>query len=232
MVFVKSMVKGGDKYFEEILTVYDNTLKGDLRSIFSKFSRPWLHEINSARRSRVAPIGHGYRASTAHSGNGYVIQTYVKGPLVIHMLRQLFLLRTHSDDLFTRILRDYVREFTGKQASTADFQKIIERDAPGDWSWFFNNWIYRAEIPTVRWNYRVDSNGDKHTVTVTVKKSDVPNDFVFMVPVTVEFEGNKQGTFIMTVKDAETTITREVPMRPRNVVFAPGHSLLANIKKE
>lgn len=232
MVFVKTMVKGGDKFFEEILQVYDYTIKGDMRGMFSKFNRPWLHEMNSAKRSRIAPIGHGFRASTADLPAGYLVQTYIKGPLVLHMLRQLLLLRTNSDELFTKILRDYVREFSGRQASTAGFQKIIERNAPGDWSWFFNDWIYRAEIPTIRWNYSVASAGGKHTVTLNVKKSDVPPEFVFMVPVTVEFEGNKQGSFVMVVKDAQQTITRDVPLKPRNVVFAPGHSLLANIRKE
>jgi hypothetical protein len=232
MVFVKSVVKGGDKFFEEILQVYDYQIRGDLRGTFSKFNRPWLTQMSAASRYRIAPIGHGYRASSADVPAGYTVQTYIKGPLVLHMLRQLFLFRTHSDDLFTKILRDYVREFSGKQATTADFQKVIERNAPGDWSWFFNNWIYRAEIPTVRWSYRVDQAGDKYSLSLTVKKSDVPPEFVFMVPVTVEFEGGKEGTFIMMVKDAEQTITRDLPMRPRNVVFAPKHSLLANIKKE
>lgn len=232
MFFVKSTMKDGPKYFNEMLQVYEYIVKGDMRGMFSKFNRPWLIETSASKRARLGPIGHGYRAGTFEIPAGYMMQTYYKGPLVIHMLRQILLLRTRSDDLFIKILRDYVHEFSGKEASTADFQKIVERNAPADWSWFFNDWIYRAEIPTVRWNYRVEPNGDKFNLTVNVKRSDVPQDFVFMVPVTVEFEGNKTGSVMMVIKNDEETMTKELPMRPKNVVFAPDHSLLANIKKD
>ena len=67
---------------------------------------------------------------------------------------------------------------------------------------------------------------------ITVKRSDVAPDFTFLVPVRVEFEGGKSGYLFVNVKDNEQTITKDLPMAPRNVVFAPDFSLLANIKKE
>jgi hypothetical protein len=232
MMFVQSTVKDGPKYFNEILQTYDNTLKGDLRGAFSKFNRPWLMEIRGNARARVGPIGHGYRASTAEMPIGYEVQTYLKGPLVVHMLRELLLARTHNDDAFLKVLRDYVKDNSGKLASTADFQKAIEKNVGGDWSWFFNDWIYSADIPTVRWSYKTEPAAQGVKLSLTVKRSDAPPDFTFLVPVRVEFDNGKAGMFFVNVKENEQTITKDLPAQPKNVVFAPNYSLLANIRKE
>ncbi|PYQ47058.1 MAG: hypothetical protein DMF59_19905 [Acidobacteria bacterium] len=92
-----------------------------------------------------------------------MIQTYVKGPLVINMLREILRIKTHGDETFVKILRDYVHEYNGKLATTADFERIVERDSQTDFRWFFDDWIYGAEIPTIKWNYQVvpASNGYK-----------------------------------------------------------------------
>ena len=233
MMFVQSMVKDGQAHFNEILDAYDSMVKGNLTSIFSKYLRPWLLEIRQSARKRVGPIGIGYRAATSDYPIGYQVQAYVKGPLVIHMLRSMLYQKTHSDDLFLKILRDYVRDYGGKLASTADFQKIVERDAPGNWSWFFDDWVYGAEIPTVRWSYKVEPDGSQYRLTLNVKRSDVAPDFVLIAPVRVEFEGNKVATIFVPVKsDEPVTVQRQLADKPRNVILGADHSLLANIRKE
>jgi hypothetical protein len=232
MMFVQSTVKDGPAHFNEILEAYDAIVKGSLNSLFSKYNRPWLLDMRASARRRVGPIGIGYRAGTGDYPIGYFVQSYVKGPLVIHMLRSLLQQKTHNDDVFVKILRDYVHDYSGKLASTADFEKVIERDAPGNWGWFFDDWVYGAEIPTVRWSYKVEPDGDKFRLTLNVKRSDTSPDFNFIAPVRLEFEGNKVATLFVQINQDAQTIQKQLPARPRNVVFAPDHSLLANIRKE
>jgi hypothetical protein len=232
MMFVQGVVKDGPKYFEEILNVYDSIVKGNLSGGFSKFNRPWLIEMRASARNRLGPIGHGYRAGTGDMPAGYLVQTYYKGPLVLHMLRSMLRQKTHNDDLFVKILRDYVHQYSGKEAGTADFQKVVEQDAPGNWSWFFNDWINRAEIPTVRWSYKVEPDGQAYKLTLDLKRSDVGPGFDMIVPVRVEFEGNKFGTLFVPLNQDEKTVQQQIPARPKNVVLGADHSLLANIRKE
>ena len=232
MMFVRSTVKDGQTYFNEILDAYDSIVLGNIGNLFSKFMRPWLLETRPSARRRVGPIGIGQRASTGEYPIGYQVQAYVKGPLVIHMLRSILLQKTHNDDVFLKILRDYVHDYAGKLATTADFQKIVERDAPGNWNWFFDDWVYGAEIPTVRWSYKVEPDGNAFLLTLNVKRADVSPEFLVVAPVRLEFEGNKFATIFVAVKEESVTIRRQLPMKPRNVVFAPDHSLLANVRKE
>ena len=65
-----------------------------------------------------------------------------------------------------------------------------------------------------------------------MKRSDVPSDFAFIAPVRVEFDGGKAGYLFMNIKDDEQTISRDLPVAPKIVTFAPNYSLLANIRKE
>ena len=131
-----------------------------------------------------------------------------------------------------KILRDYVHEYSGKLATTADFQKIVERDAPGNWNWFFDDWVYGAEIPTIRWSYKVEPDGSAYRLTLNVKRSDVAPDFTLIAPVRLEFDGNKFATIFVPVKEEAVTVQKQIPAKPRNVVLGPEHSLLANIRKE
>lgn len=232
MLFVQSFVKGGTGYFDEILLSYDGIVKGNLSGGFSKFNRPWLIEFSGADRGRLGPIGHGYRASTTEIPAGYVIQTYHKAPLVLHMLRMLLRYKTQNDDLFAKVLRDFVHEYSGKAASTADFQRVLERNAPGDWSWFFDSWIYSADIPSYRWRYEVKEAERMYTVTVHVDRRGVADDFKVVIPIRVEFEGGAGGYFYMVNTQTKQSITQKVAKRPKNVVLGPDYSLLANIRRD
>jgi hypothetical protein len=234
MMFVQSTVKDGTRHFNEILDAYEGVLKANMLGGFSKFSRPWLARMlrNSAFRQRLGPIDLGYRAGTGELPFGYMVQTYYKGPLVLHMLRSLLRYKTQSDDLFIRVLRDFVHQYSGKQASTADFQRVLEGDAPGDWSWFVHAWIESAEMPTLTWSYKVEPSGSSYKLSVTVKRSGVGDDFSLIAPVRLEFDGNRSAMMFVPVNSAEQTVSQSIDARPRAVVFAPDHSLLANIRRE
>jgi hypothetical protein len=231
MMFVRDTVKGGPKYFEEILRSYDGIVKGNFAGGFSKFNRPWLIERSTVDRNRLGPIGHGYRASTGEIPAGYTIQTYVKGPLVLHMLRTLLLFKTGNDDAFVGTLRNYVKEFSGKNASTADFRRVLEQTTKGDWGWFFDAWIYGADIPSYTWSYDVQPSEGAYLLTVNVERRDVPEGFMIPIPVRVEFEGGKGGYFYMPSKPGKQTVTQKLPAKPKNVTFAPDYSVLASIKR-
>jgi hypothetical protein len=231
MMFVQSQVKGGEKLFEQILESDEGIVYGDLRGGFSIFARPWLVELRAANRARVGPIGLGLRASTSDLPIGYVIQTYSKGPLVLHMLRQLLFFRTGKDDLFVKILRDFAKEYSGKAASTDDFRRVVENVVQSDFRFFFDAWINRAEIPSYTWSYKVEPNGAGYQITLDIKRSDVPEDFMALIPIRFDYEDGTSGMIFLPNKKSVQTLTQKVQKKPRAVVFAPDHSLLAKISR-
>lgn len=104
--------------------------------------------------------------------------SYQKGSWVLHMLRQ-----QTGDDLFQRIIRQYYKEYGGKNARTEDFVRVAEEVSKLSLKNFFQQWLYRAGVPvlSVKWNY--DETGKKIILTVKQQQEQLytfPMEFAVM----------------------------------------------------
>ncbi len=235
MMFVEATLKNGPALFNEILRAYNDEQNGSIKSGFSKFTRMGVNLQNRAYGDRTGPIGHGWRANTGEVPTAYSSQVYGKGALVLHMLRGMLRDETGSDQAFTDILRDFVRTHRGGLASTQDFEAAVARHAPGDWSWFFDEWVRGNAIPAYRWTSTIASSPDaqgKYALTLKVRQGDVPPGFKMSVPVSVELGNGKTERRRVMVDEAEETFTLAFPEKPRGVVFNPDWEVLAKVKRE
>ena len=155
MMFVEATMKDGPRYLQEIIRAYNDEQNGSIKSGFSKFTRMDVNKANSLHGDRSGPIGHGWRADTGELPTAYSSQVYGKGALVLHMLRGMLRDQTGSDQAFLDVLRDFLHTYQGKAPSTGDFEAVLARHVPGDWSWFFDEWVNGMGIPTYRWSYDV-----------------------------------------------------------------------------
>ncbi len=235
MMFVQATLKNGDKLFEEILQTYTRLLMGSLKGAFSKFARPGLIDVDLSHQRRMGPIGLGYRASNAAMPQGYVIQAYYKGPLVLHMLRKILQAKSQGkDDLFLAALRDFVRQNQGKNASTADFQAVLERQTGMDWGFFFDQWIYGTAIPTYVWSYHIAQQPDAEghfLVDLKIEQRDAPAGFHMPLPVVFRLADGRSGTFLVEVSAEQDSFQIPLPIRPAKLELAPDFAVLARIKK-
>lgn len=235
MLFVEASLPKG-RYFQEIVDTYTSEQTGGVGAVMSKFFRPWSASVfRSDRRVMLGPIAAGYRASSAQVPYGYFIQIYDRGALVIHMMRSMLRERTGSDDTFRAILKDYVQSYSGRTASTRDFQAVVARNAPagGDWGWFFNQWVYGAWVPTYTWSARIPSRQDadgRWPVEVSVAQSDVPEGFVMPVPMRVDLGGGRTAQVLLPVQRSEETFTVPLSERPRKVELNPDGAVLARMR--
>jgi hypothetical protein len=232
MIFLEATMNKG-KYFEEILDVYFEEQLGGRSKEMSRFSRPWLQLRYQDVRDQLGPIGVGYRASTYRVPSGYSVQAYNKGAMVFHMLRMLLRTATGNDDMFRAVLKDFLQTYAGQPVSTADFAGILGKHVPGDWSWFFNQWVYGTDIPTYSWDYSIANQpGGQYQLSVTVSQSGVPEGFTMPVPLQVDLGGGKVAKVPLIIKQAEETFSFNLPARPRKVVLNPEYSVLAKVKKK
>ncbi|MCP5049741.1 MAG: M1 family metallopeptidase [bacterium] len=221
-------------YFNDILTAYTNEMTGSTKTLLSKYARPWKMLKDKRNREKMGPIGIGGRASSADAPMGYTMQVYHKGPLVLHMIRVMMRNASGNDQLFCSILRDFLRNHRGKDASTQDFRRIIETRTKQDWSWFFNQWVHGTSIPTYTWSYRNSKgpNGSgKYEVTVTVKQSNVPSGFKMGVPLQVKFGKGDMRQFTLPINKPEQSFNLAFPKKVKRLVLNPDHSVLAKVKK-
>lgn len=235
MMFVEAKVKDGPKLFQEIIRAYDDELNGSIQSGFSKFSRPGVNLLNRAYGNRIGPIGHGWRARTGELPTAYSSQVYAKGALVLHMLRGMLRDETKTDQTFVDVLRDFLASHKGGFVSTKDFQAAVTRRAPGDWSWFFDQWVEGTAIPSYRWSSTIAAApdaGGKWSVALKVRQSDAPAGFKMSVPVVVDFGGSKTERLRVMVDQPEKIFTLPFAEKPRSVIFNPDSEVLAKVKKD
>lgn len=232
MMYLEAVVEGGKKVYEDVLQAYTDMLLSKRVTDFNRFARPGLVDFDNDHRERLGPIGLGGRASTCEMPGGYALQAYYKGPMVLHMMRHVLRAKNGKDDLFITILRDFVAQHRGGQASTADFQRVVEQHAGGSWDWFFDQWIYGNGIPTYTWDYSVAKTDDgRPMLELTVEQSGVPEGFVMPVPVRVEFAGGQGGLIRVNVSKPRETFRMPLPKPAKKVVFNPDWAVLAHVSK-
>lgn len=227
MLFLQATMDGGQKMYDEMVTAYVGSVTGVLKPTRMG---AWI-ERNDKERERIGPISVGYRASTAGAGGGYIGTTYQKGALVLHMLRTLLLNVTKSDDTFFDVLRRFLDTHEGKAASTDDFIATLTAVAPGDWQWFFDQWVHGTDIPTYTWRWSPAKEDGKDVIKVTVEQSGVRPGFRMPVPVAITFGKDKVGQVIVPVDQSSETFTIPVPAKPKRVEFNPDNAVVAVTKK-
>lgn len=231
MMYVQATMENGEKWFDDILFAYREALQGSIKAGFSKFQRAGIVPLNPNLRQEVGPIAVGYRAATADAPGGYVAQAYLRGPWVLHMLRVMLRNLTRSDELFVKVLSDFLKAHDGKAATTEDFVASLTRTAPGDWQWFFDQWVYGTAIPTYAWDWKAErGDGGRHVLAVTVRQEGVPDGFRMPVPVKIDFGGGQEGQAVVLVDEREETFRLPLPARPRKVELNPDFAVLANTK--
>jgi aminopeptidase N len=138
---------------------------------------------------------------------------------------------TGSDEAFLATLREFIDSHQGKVASTEDFQATLARTVPGEWSWFFDQWLRRAEIPIYSWEHEVVAAADgDYRVLLQVRQEGVPDGFRMPVPVRVELAGGGVERRSILVDEPEELFELVVSARPTKVVFNPDNSVLAKVK--
>ncbi|HYU33163.1 MAG TPA: M1 family aminopeptidase [Thermoanaerobaculia bacterium] len=191
---------------------------------------------------QAGPITLGYRLYTQRTPSAGAVVIYSKGAYVLHMLRLLMRepAAPDPDARFIALMRDYTATYAGKLATTADFQKIVERhmvpalNATGDGKvdWFFNQWVYGTEIPRYVSDLKVEkADGDQWRIFGQVKQQGVGKEFRAVVPLQVDFGKNETATIGLVPMIGETSVPVDVkiklPKKPKKALVNAHGEVLA-----
>jgi hypothetical protein len=186
---------------------------------------------NAVANYQAGPITQGWRLSTERSPSAPQAMIYEKGGYVLHMLRMLMWdgRSQTPDGPFIAMMKDFTSTYGGKFATTADFQKIVEKhmlppmNATGDgkMDWFFQQWVYGTEIPRYKANLKVQPEGDAYHITGTIAQEGVSPTFRTLLPIYVEFDKGEKARVGMLAFVGETTkpvdVKLPLPKKPKRV---------------
>jgi aminopeptidase N len=105
---------------------------------------------------------------------------YQKGGWTLHMLRGQL-----GTEVFWQGIRAYYQRYRDSNASTADFERVMEETSGQDLKWFFQQWLYRAGSPQVEGTWRYDATAKKVQIDLTQNE---PGD-AYRLPIEIAIDG-------------------------------------------
>jgi hypothetical protein len=226
-----------DEWLNEGFATYSEALyrqvaKGvdDFKEYMQRLRQQVFSDIGGGKSlAELGSIWLGSRLSSLEVPQGeYLI--YVKGAYVLHMLRMmLFDYNKKSDERFIKMMKDYVRAYTGKIATTEDFKKTVEKHFGEDMDWFFDQWVYGTEIPIYRFDCNIEQSSSEYFLTITAQQSGVPNDFKMPVPFILNF-GNDHAVVHLDITGSDMIVKRfHLPQEPVSIDANPWCAVLCSI---
>src|SRR5260221_13521212 len=108
----------------------------------------------------------------------------MKGAWVLHMLRMMMVnLSSLQEDSFTKMMAEFYQTYKGKDASTQDFRALVEKYFHSDMGWFFDEWVYGTDVPTLKCTHSgVRSASGKYSLKINVQQKEVSKPFTLYLP--------------------------------------------------
>ena len=218
---------------------------------FASFSGIWYVQAERKRsdeyfhfldqyRSDIRDVGRDAGAiidatkATTEPG-GHRVMIYEKGAWVLNMLRVLMLdLRTMSDDRFIATLKDFYQTYNGTDASTENFQRVVEEHVGAPMDWFFAEWVRGTAIPTyhVAWTSEAQPDG-RFRVRLRVRQEGVDSTFQMPVLVSADLGGGRTARFRVNVRGGQAEYQSPLlPAQAQSVTFSDLHATLAEVRTE
>jgi aminopeptidase N len=197
---------------------------------FWKEQQKLLVEKNKegVRAIDAGPLTMGQRLDNNKAGeNIYQAVIYSKGAYVLHMLEMMEYWAKDGNSkggnevAFQHSMQQFVKEYSGKAATTEDWKASMERTMPrsldidgnGKLDWFFNEWVYGTALPKYTVNSRFMTNNDGTTTAfLKLTQSNVSDDFEMIVPLYLQMADGKMIHFAGLTMHGNATFEQQIPL--------------------
>ena len=195
--------------------------------------------VGSGKVAEIGPLILGRRLLTRNTRNAYSRLIYDKGALVLRMLHFLFSDPSSGNgQSFFDMMTDFVKRYENKAASTEDFQDVANAHfvrtpiarhfGLKDLNWFFNQWVFEANFPSYRMEYRIEpGEGGQYVVKANISQENAGQNWFMPLPVVVTFQDNRQGRSLVYANGPQTPFQISLPMKPSSVELDPEYWILS-----
>jgi len=144
-----------------------------------------------------------------------------KGASVFRLLRD-----TLGEQKFNQLLRNFLQQYRGKNASIDDFEKLASQVAGVPMRYFFARWVEGTGVPEFSADYQIiRTRGGKFVTRGTVKQN--YDNLRLPVEVQLRAEGEGESKIVkIDVEDASADFNIESSGKPLEIVIDPNFKLL------
>ncbi len=145
-----------------------------------------------------------------------------KGAMILHMLRWV-----EGNQKYDATMRAFFGKYTGKSASTADFEAIAEEKYGEQLRWFFSQWFDSTGAPEFKTKYSVYRLGNNKGFRIVGQITQDLDLFRMPVELKIDTDG-KTETKRIDVVGTDSAFTTETFGRPRRISIDPDDWVLKN----
>jgi len=151
---------------------------------------------------------------------------YRRGAVVLRLLQKHL-----GEEKWWKSVKNYVKEFAGKSASTKDFQKVVEESSGEKLDWFFEQWIYKMGHPMFEVSKKYE-NGKLSVFVIQTQSPDKANEYpqadFFQGKIEIEIDGRIETVWLKP--QTETDFIFKLPNPPKFVNFDYQRSWIKEVK--
>jgi hypothetical protein len=204
---------------------------------FWELKRRWLLNKNRVgdRPVDVGPLWLNFQLNEQVEPANSMFLTYYKGAYVMEMLRAIMEdpRDKNPDARFIKMMHDFTSTYAGKNVSTEDFRRLVEKHVGEPMDWFFNEWVYGAETPTYDFKYQLKpGDGGKTVLSISLKQSGVSDSFQMRVPLYAFVSGQPRRLGLIRIQ-GNNTLTGDLPLpfQPEKITLDENRSILCTIRQ-
>jgi aminopeptidase N len=162
-------------------------------------------------------------ASLGYRTDKYESVAAGKGAWILNMLRGLL-----GEQEFSRLIIQYAQEYAGKGPSTAQFQKLAEKQSGKELGWFFSEWIDTIGVPEFQSDYVVFKTANGFRISGSIKQ----DRDLFRMPVEIAvISGKEDVKTTVEVMGKSTPFDLVAFAMPDRIVLDPANKLLRDSKE-
>jgi aminopeptidase N len=159
---------------------------------------------------------------------------YSKGAYVLHMLEMMYWTPQDQEAAFKNSMQAFVKEYSGKAATTEDWKASMEKTMPkwmdlqgnGKLDWFFNEYVYGTELPHYTISSEFTVGGDGVTSAhMKLTQSNVSKEFAMRIPLYLQMQNGNTVRLTNVVMHGSDTIDQTFPI---GKLPSPAKTMLLN----
>ncbi|UBM58040.1 T9SS type A sorting domain-containing protein [Marinilongibacter aquaticus] len=200
---------------------------------FAEFSALYANEKHYGRQTYDALVNAYMQSSKAVTGSIAIedptsvnaifdyTKTYLKGSVVLHMLRGVL-----GDETFFATLKEYQNtEFAYGAASIEDFQAVAERVYGQSLQWFFDEWLFGKGYPKYITSWNQTGNKLFFDVNQAGSHAETP---LFTMPIEIQlnYEDGTQSIEKVWLSEAEEQFEFDISQAVNAVLFDPNNLIM------
>ena len=189
--------------------------------------------------TEAGPVTLGVRLSSSRFPAGYDRVLYERGAWLMYMLHGVIsgpaaMRAPTANDPFIAALRAVQQEFAGKTLSTAELERALEKNLPGDaryegktsLDWFFDSWVNGNSVPRLELrDIKLDHRSG--TASGTLVQAEAAKDLITLVPIYAERGDQAPVPLGRVFADGdETSFKLKLPAGVTKLVIDPYNTIL------